>query len=421
MSADKVVRVLSDADISRIADTLELKHTGKNSDFLIFETLGGGFTRQRDVAIPLAEAGEILDALNRGAERLKEYEGWVDPEKGFAEFEIRMLRLGAIRHSTVDRFTFESHPCAHGHSYSPPHEVVANNYYHVWRVTSPDGSICIELSPNSPLSVPLISLDLEGRGSRIESTLKVFLGGATGGGDLSNRAIGLANSFLFELNARNGTLYALKPRLQAHVRPRRAQSISHAVRFPKARVPKHVAALFAMASDARGGHTSSFLAYYQILEHYLPAAHKRDNVRKVRRILRSLDFDEEKDSSILKVLNSVDRAHGASEGEQLRTLVEECIPEDRLREFFELDHGTHFGKRGPISGVVAIHLNSGESLGSQVAKRVYALRNRIVHAKDDVRYAEASVLLPGGHEDVRLRPDVELLRVLAIEAIVDNQ
>ncbi|MEV7592822.1 hypothetical protein AB0O42_21390 [Streptomyces sp. NPDC089922] len=412
--------MFSDVDISRIADTFELKYTEKNSDFLLFETLGGGFARQRDAAIPLVEAGQILDALNRGAERLEEYEGWVDPERGIVEFEIRMQRLGVMRRATIDQFTFESHPCAHTHLYSPPDAVVANRYHHVFRVVSPDGSVCIEISPNSPLSVPLVPLD-EGRGSRTANTLKVFFGGAASKVELAHRAIGFANSFLFELNARNGTPYALKPRLQAHVRLRRAPSVSHTVRFPKARVPQHVAALFAMASDARGGHTSSFLAYYQILEHYLPAAHKRDSVRKVRRILRSLDFDEGKDSSILKVLNSVDRTHGASEGEQLRTLIEECIPEDKLREFFGLDHGGHFGKRGPISGVVAIHLNSGESLGSQVAKRVYALRNRIVHAKDDVRYAEASVLLPGGHEDVRLYPDVELLRVLAVEAIVDNQ
>ncbi|MCX2969185.1 MULTISPECIES: hypothetical protein [Streptomyces] len=141
----------------------------------------------------------------------------------------------------------------------------------------------------------------------------------------------------------------------------------------------------------------------------------------MRRILRSLDFEEEKDSSVLRILNSVERSHGASEGEQLRTLVEECVQEDKLQQFFSLDHGGHFSNKGPISGVPTINLKSGESLASQVAKRIYMLRNRIVHAKDDVRYAESKVLLPLSREAKRLYPDIELVRILAIEVIADNR
>ncbi|MFD6074147.1 hypothetical protein ACFWG5_01055 [Streptomyces hydrogenans] len=163
------------------------------------------------------------------------------------------------------------------------------------------------------------------------------------------------------------------------------------------------------------------MSYYQVLEHYLPVAHRRDALRKVRRILRSLDFDSEKDSSVVKIMNSVERTRGASEAEQLRTMMEECVPEEKLREFLGGENERHFGKRGPISGVGAIHLNSGESIGSQVAKRVYALRNRIVHAKDDVRYADAKVLVPGSGEAAHLLPDIELMRLLATEVIVDNR
>ncbi|MFH8444798.1 hypothetical protein ACH4D3_26710 [Streptomyces sp. NPDC018026] len=141
----------------------------------------------------------------------------------------------------------------------------------------------------------------------------------------------------------------------------------------------------------------------------------------MRRILRAIDFDEEKDSSVLQILNSVERSHGASEGEQLEALIAEAAPEEKLREFFTRDHGGHFEKNGPIAGVHAINLKSGEALPSQVAKRIYMLRNRIVHAKDDVRYAESKVLLPLSYEALRLSPDIELLRLLAIEVIVDNR
>ncbi|MFE8007795.1 hypothetical protein [Streptomyces sp. NPDC057418] len=422
MSEGRVSSEFSEDQISRIANIFNLKHVDTTGDFLLFVYAEKYPIRHRDVAIPLSSAIEILEAVDRNAERMEEFEGWVDPERGFVEFDIRMQAIGAIRGVAIEKFTFESRACIHAHQCSPPSESVGDMVYPVLRVTSSDGSTCIEISRNSPLSVPLLPLNLDARQSRTVTTLKVFLGGAAGRADCERRALDLANSFLFELNTRNRTSYALRPRLQQPVRRTRASEIEYSVRFPKTSVPKQVAALFSAPSDAmRGSHTSSFLSYYQILEHYLPAIHKRETVRKVRRVLRSLDFDEEKDSSILKILGSVERAHGASEGEQLKALIEECVPDEKLRSFFEFDHGGHFGKKGPISWVSAIHLNSGESLASQVSKRVYALRNRIVHAKDDSRYAEASVLLPGSHEAMRLYPDVELVRTLAIEVIVDNR
>ncbi|GAA4063916.1 hypothetical protein GCM10022214_16990 [Actinomadura miaoliensis] len=117
----------------------------------------------------------------------------------------------------------------------------------------------------------------------------------------------------------------------------------------------------------------------------------------------------------------MERSHGASEGDQLRTLIGDSVPDAKLQEFFKLDHGGHFGRQGPIAGVPAINLKSGEAIGSQVAKRVYMLRNRIVHAKDDVRFAESKILLPLSDEAMKLLPDIELLRLLAIEVIVSNR
>lgn len=422
MSEGSGSQVLSDSEVSRIAKVFDLEHADTTKEFLLFLNPEKGYARNRHVAIPFNCAYEILQAMDRGAERMDEFEGWVDPAKGFVEFEVRLQTIGSIRGSSFEKFTYEYRECGHTHQSSPPSEIIGDSMYHVIRVTSSDGATCIEISRNSPLSVPLLPEILDSRQGRSTSTLKVFLGGAVEKSECERRALDLANSFLFELNTRNKTFYALRPRLQRYARPNRASGLNYTVRFPKTSVPKHVAALFSAPSEAmRANYTSSFLSYYQILEHYLPAVHRRETVRKVRRVLRSLDFDEEKDSSILKVLGSVERAHGASEGEQLRALIEECVSEEKLRAYFDLDHGGHFGKKGPVLGAPPIHMNSGESLPAQVAKRVYMLRNRIVHAKNDARYADASVLLPGSHEAMRLYPDVELVRTLAVEVIVDNR
>ncbi|MEU5213288.1 hypothetical protein [Streptomyces sp. NPDC020742] len=415
---------LLDTDkISQIEKALDLKYIKTVNECLIFDSPARGTWPQREVAVPIDGAIEILQAIDRGAERMAEHEGWIDPEKGFAEFEVNQHGINAFRPQSISKFKFEIHPCSHAHAFDPPfaRDESRDHISTVIRVTSRDGSTCIEISPNSALCIPLTSHEREQ--VRTQRTLKVYFGGATERSELLSRSRDLANSFLFELNARHRCPYSLRPKRESlSPRPRRG-AIAYTVRFPKTPVPNNIATLFSIPSDftIRGNHTLFYLSYYQVLEHYLPAIHRRETVRKVRRILRSLDFDEEKDSSVLQILNSVERSRGASEGDQLRILVEECVQEGKLQEFFALDHGSHFGNKGPISGIPAINLKSGESLASQVAKRIYMLRNRIVHAKDDARYAESKVLLPLSREAMRLYPDIELIRVLAIEVIADNR
>ncbi|MEV6573004.1 hypothetical protein [Streptomyces sp. NPDC051577] len=412
---------LADDQISRVALKLDLDYVNKVDDLLVFNSADSRGALRGEVAIPVKVVAYMVTALDRGADRTHRYEGWIDPSKGFVEFEVRAHSFMPIRR--LEKFSFETRPCLHVHSSSPPTEFIGNMVYPLIRVTSPDGNTCIEISRNSMLCPPRLPVDLGERGSRTHTTLKIFTGGSLGVVDLERKAVDLANSMLFELNARHRAAYSLRTRAEGPDRQHLKPEISYEVRFPKTPVPDSVAALFAIPSDftLRRHRTLAFLSYYQILEYYLPVAHKREAVRRVRRVLRSLDFDTEKDSSVLKILNSVERSHGASEGEQLRALVEDSVPEDKLRAFFEGLDERHFGKRGPISGVGAIHLNSGESIGSQVAKRVYALRNRIVHAKDDPRYAGAAVLLPGSSEEAHLLPDIELMRLLAVEVVVDNR
>ncbi|MEU1498516.1 hypothetical protein [Streptomyces sp. NPDC005732] len=412
-------------EISKIEQSFNLRYIGTDKGFLMLEFPGNNRPRRREAAIPIDAAFEILEAIDRGAERMEEHEGWIDPQRGFAEFEVRQHRLNALRSSTIDQFTFEFHQCTHAHAFNPPfaHHEDGDLLSTVVRVTSSDGSTCIEISPNSPLCSPLLPEYADRERAHTQTTLKVYFSGPRDKADLIQKSRELASSFLFELNVRHRCPYSLRPRMESPSYRRQEAPISRTVRFPKTSVPENIAALFSIPSDStlRGNHTLSYLSYYQILEHYLPAVHKRETVRKVRRILRSLDFDDKRDASVLQILNSVERSHGASESEQLRALLEECVPEGKLREFFSMDHGVHFGKNGPISGIPAINPKSGQSLASQAAKRIYMLRNRIVHAKDDVRYAESKVLLPLSHEALRLSPDIELLRLLAIEVIVDNQ
>ncbi|WP_157857492.1 hypothetical protein [Streptomyces yerevanensis] len=422
----KDIASFSAEDLSCLERATSLTYLETVNDFLVFGFPDRNGFRQRGAGIPFDVAVELLQAVNREAERMTDYQGWVDPEKGFVEFELRQQAMNPFRRGAADQFEFEIYPCQHSHASNPPFEYDEDRdrYSPVMRVTSSEGSTCLEISPNTALCYPLLPPTIDGEYRvRSQSTLKIYLEGATEKGELLRKARELANSFLFELSARHRMVYSLRPRVESPAYRRHGSTISNRVRFPRTPVPDNIATLFSIPGDTalRGNHTLFYLSYYQILEHYLPAVHRRETVRKVRRILRAIDFDEEKDSSVLQILNSVERSHGASEGEQLKALIGECVPEDKLREFFARDHDGHFEKNGPISGVQAINLKSGEALPSQVAKRIYMLRNRIVHAKDDVRYAESKVLLPLSYEALRLSPDIELLRLLAIEVVVDNR
>ncbi|MEV7371914.1 hypothetical protein AB0O51_13635 [Streptomyces sp. NPDC090301] len=416
-----------DSKIPHVALKLGLSYVETANDLVVFNVPGPRGNSRGDVAIDIELIAGLSAAIDRGAEMVKDYEGWVDPEIGFAEFELlRYGRSPLFYGHAQEKFEFDIRPCSHAHSASPPFEEYGDHIHPLVRVTSPDGQVCIEISRNGPFCprrLPLETVLGMNRGSRSTSTLKVFMGGPMERFELERKSISLANSMIFELNARNRTACSLRPRVQESVRRSSASAMSYSVRFPRTSVPDSVAALFSSPHSPalRGNWTFSFLSYYQILEYYIPVVHRRDAVRSIRRLMRSLDFDVERDSSLVKVLNSVERSRGASEADQLRTLIEECVPEDKMRAFFEEGNAAHFSKKGPIAAVGAIHLNSGESLGSQVAKRVYALRNRIVHAKDDARYADAPVLLPGSVEAENLLPEIELMRLLAIEVIVDNR
>ncbi|MFH9175327.1 hypothetical protein [Streptomyces albogriseolus] len=379
-----------------------------------------------------AAFNECLDASNRGAQRMVDHEGWLDPEQGFAEFEMSQMAINPLTRKASE-FQFDFHPCGHPHEFEPPTWIdqVNNFITPVARVTSPDRSTCIEISPNTALC----PVPLDGRTGRRptdsekvrrSATLKIFVHPPTTAQDLTRRSRELANSFLFELSTRNRTHFALRPKLSRLVPKQSYGPMNYNVRFPRSVVPDNVSALFSMpmSISARGNTTLSFLYYYQVLEHYFPTIHKREAIKKIRRIIRSLDFNEGEDQSILKILNSAERTKGESDGDQLRALLEYCVSEEKLKQFFTLQGDAHFGSKGPIQGGVRPILTKGKDLPplhSQVASRVYQIRNRIVHAKDDSRFEESKVLLPLSQEAMALRPDVDLVRLLATEVICNGR
>jgi hypothetical protein len=129
------------------------------------------------------------------------------------------------------------------------------------------------------------------------------------------------------------------------------------------------------------------------------------------------------DESIMRILTVAEKYGNASEAAQIAALLEYSTRESILVDFLSKEElAKHCTKNGPISGVESINLkNPSRSVVSQVAERIYKLRNRIVHTKDDPKYSDVRVLLPNSREAYALQPDIDLVRLLAIEVVSDSQ
>lgn len=166
----------------------------------------------------------------------------------------------------------------------------------------------------------------------------------------------------------------------------------------------------------------AYLSFYQVLEYFFPFAVRRHTLTSVRKELLDPGF-QSRESDLLRIIEIAEAGAQAPEREQISTLISEAVRESKLIDFFlELEDSKHFSKSGPISGVETINTkNPQKTLARQVSSRVYGIRNRLVHAKDDPKFADVRVLLPRSREAAALRSDVDLIRLLAVEVITDSQ
>jgi hypothetical protein len=286
------------------------------------------------------------------------------------------------------------------------------------------GVPCVELSNASPLAMLLHSRTSEVGRVRLGSpapqflaTLKLAFDPIADREQLGQQSEAIARSFIYEINVRNHVIAELDARPVAAdaAVARRAPEVSGRIRYPRTSLVEEVAILFGFASQASSDPPQAFLSYYQALEYFIPNALQQSAMQEIRRELRDPGFDDSSDASLLRIVEAAARPVAANEPHQLRIVIKEFVRTSRLEEFFDRGWGNHFTGRGPIKHVPYISRNAEQSLSDQVADRVYQIRNRIVHAKKDRRFAPA--LLPRSTESNALIPDVLLVRLLATEAI----
>jgi hypothetical protein len=386
-----------------------------------------------DAGIPRTCIPDLGRQIENGITHHPTSLGFMVPALGYSEILLRGYGRIPTNYTLERIFRYGHDPVACRHKeqdkqlYSVPYEFRrererADSRIHV--SSSADGT-CIEISNASPLGMLLYSaVSFDKEESRFTPTVKIDFGKQIEGRSIVAMTDKLIRSLIYELDVRNGLVLGVRsrplPRESRDV-ARRSRPRIEKIRYPRIRIEHEASDLFNFAGQAEDNPPLSFLSYYQTLEYFVPAAVRQNALKRIRRELQDPAFNEESDISILRIVSATERSINTPEAAQLRTLVNEFVRKDRLVEFFHEEWGDYFTRRGPIQGAEAINPGNSSNLCDQVADRVYQIRNRIVHAKDDPRYQDARVLLPQSQEAQSLGPDVELVRLLAMEAILGNQ
>jgi hypothetical protein len=231
-----------------------------------------------------------------------------------------------------------------------------------------------------------------------------------------------ANAMLFELDVLYGVPATLV-RKRPLVRRTNHERAEHEPRFPVNKYAQEALALYQYARTANGLPLLEYLAYYQSLEFFFPIFAREQTVKSLRTAILSPRFNPTDDAAVNRLINLAAPAvrAGLAEREQLRATVRACVENDELRDLIQSSemHNEHFcSKKQVIRGVSAIRLDGDQSdLRDQVADRIYAIRCRVVHTKQDGGGPGDELLLPSSSETESLRIDIELVRLVAQRAL----
>jgi hypothetical protein len=233
----------------------------------------------------------------------------------------------------------------------------------------------------------------------------------------------IANSFFFQIELNLGVSLSLQRERRRHRIPSSdRQGSRDNLTFPKREYDTQPMSLFWYAKSASGMPLLQFLAYYQVLEFYMPTYSNHEAIGKVRNILKDPRFNPDTDSQVSRILASL-RSSGRGFGDersQLEAVIRRCIAPQDLREFYTGDDATRNYYEKEYKNVTPFKIplqNENSDLISETAQRLYEIRCRIVHTKD-ASDRDLPALLPYSRESGELYFDNALIETIATAALI---
>lgn len=230
-----------------------------------------------------------------------------------------------------------------------------------------------------------------------------------------------SDSLFFSIDIQKNLFLSLLRR-QSKRKYARPQKNEVTLEFPRNFYENASIDLFWYARSATRMPLLQFLAYYQSIEFHYPVFYNADVGRKVKSILKHPSFRVDSEADIARIV-SIIKSNGkgfATEKEQLKATLKECIDNDDIENFIKADEERvkHFLNTSKGISKFSINIQNRAELYNQVADRIYDIRCKIVHTKGEEGNEELDLLLPYSKEADNLQEDIELIRLLAQKVII---
>jgi len=236
----------------------------------------------------------------------------------------------------------------------------------------------------------------------------------------------VTNSLFFELREKCDVELFIERRYEVKtswfVRKSRAKMGGLKVGFPKFEYDKQPIELYWHAVSAYKMPLLQYLAYYQILEYYFKTYSMLEARGEIRNCLKDPGFDVDDDDDIERIVASVSGKLGprVSERDLLCDTIRGCISKEELvsgisnaplKDYFKDECKT-------VSQYKVNPENKEIEIREQLAERIYDIRCRIVHAKEDDKRGR---IMPFTKEEVLLRRfDLPMIENLANKVLIAN-
>jgi hypothetical protein len=238
----------------------------------------------------------------------------------------------------------------------------------------------------------------------------------------------IANSVLFQLDlAINLPLHlSLDRELFREIRISRRKARRGEIKLtkPKFEYDEEPMALYWYGRTASNMPLLQYLAFYQVIEFYFPHYSYREAQQKIKNLLKDPLFDSDKDGDVSKILGIIKTSSkGKSFGDersQIKATINHCITDSELREFICGDEGRQdffdVQKKAKSAVKQKVSLaNENHDIRPEVANRIYDIRCRIVHTKEE---ADKELLLPFSPEVKNLKHDLDLIEFITRKVLI---
>jgi len=231
-----------------------------------------------------------------------------------------------------------------------------------------------------------------------------------------------SDSLFFEIDAIVGIpLFLESERRALSIRsPRNRDRIELA--YPLSHYNEEAISLFWYAKSARDMPLLRFLAFYQSVEFYFPRYSLAEARKRVSSILKQPSFRPNRNDDVDRVISAIQTSRGGtlgSEQSQLRAVVNECIGADDIRQYLTATKQREEHFAGKASKYHKIPLaNKTADLRNDVADRIYDIRCKIVHTKNEHSDDNHPMILPFSEDAHYLLHDIDLAEFVARSVLV---